>query len=115
MNYEQKYKEALERARKLYERGTITESLSHVFPELAESKDEKIRGAIIHFISHTPSVPKGIIGKETMLAWLEKQGSTWSEEDELMLLSTIQSLETTNGAAQMKIDWLKNIKQRIGG
>jgi hypothetical protein len=45
-----------------------------IFPELKESGDEKIKGAIIHFISHTPSVPKGVIGKETMLDWLEKQG-----------------------------------------
>jgi hypothetical protein len=49
-------------------------TLTNIFPELKESEDEKIRGAIIHFISHTPTVPKGIIGKETMLAWLEKQG-----------------------------------------
>lgn len=34
MNYEKAYKEALERARRLYEQGTITESLSYVFPEL---------------------------------------------------------------------------------
>jgi len=45
-----------------------------IFPELKESEDEKVRKAIIHFISHTPTVPKGIIGKETMLAWLERQG-----------------------------------------
>lgn len=38
------------------------------------SEDERIRTAIIHFISHTPTVPKGVIDKETMLAWLEKQG-----------------------------------------
>lgn len=45
----------------------------------------------------------------------EHNPTEWSEEDELMLLSIIQSLETTNGAAQIKIDWLKTIKQRIEG
>lgn len=34
----------------------------------------------------------------------------WSEEDELMLTSIIQTLKLTNGAAQMKIDWLKSIR-----
>lgn len=46
---------------------------------------------------------------------LKKIEVVWTEEDDLMLLSIIQSLEITNGAAQVKIDWLKNIKQRIGG
>ena len=46
MNDEKKYNEALERARKLYEQGTITESLCYIFPELKESEDEKIRNLI---------------------------------------------------------------------
>lgn len=50
------------------------EDLENTFPELKKSDGERIRGAIIHFISHTPTVPKGIIGKETMIAWLENQG-----------------------------------------
>lgn len=40
---------------------------------------------------------------------------SWSEEDELMFISTIQGIEMTNGAAQLKIDWLKSLKERIGG
>ena len=45
-------------------------------------ESERIRTAIIHFISHTPTVSKGIIGKETMLAWLEKQGNNDTLDDE---------------------------------
>ena len=78
MNYENLYKNALERARVWKEKSGMPADkqgiLDDIFPELKESEDEKIRTAIIHFISHTPTVPKGIIGKETMLAWLEKQG-----------------------------------------
>ena len=73
------YDEALERARALnngevidVETGTTT--CEYIFPELIKYNDEKVRGAIIHFISHTPTVPKGIINKKTMLTWLEKQG-----------------------------------------
>lgn len=36
MNYENEYKDALKRAKKLYEKGTITESLAYIFPELKE-------------------------------------------------------------------------------
>ena len=42
-----------------------------------------------------------------------EQKPAWSEEDELMLVSIIQTLKLTNGSAQMKIDWLKSLKERI--
>jgi hypothetical protein len=76
MDYEKAYKEALERAEGLIDFCSDSElkTLEYVFPELKDSEDERIRGAIMHFISHTPTVPKGIINKEQMLAWLEKQG-----------------------------------------
>lgn len=78
MNYELKYKEALERARKLYEKGTITESLNYVFPELKESEDEKIRKHLISLVKNWDK--DGIFSKYTsnpkeikqILAWLEK-------------------------------------------
>ena len=38
------YDEALKRAKKLYERGTITESLSYIFPELKESEYPELSG-----------------------------------------------------------------------
>lgn len=70
MNYEEKYKNALERANKLYEQGTITESLGYVFPELKESEDERIRKAIIAYISHDQHCG---VSNADMIAWLEKQ------------------------------------------
>jgi hypothetical protein len=77
MDYEKAYKDALERAKKYWNSPRTCvdiEVIPEIFPELKESEDERIRGAIMHFISHTPTVPKGIINKEQMLAWLEKQG-----------------------------------------
>lgn len=73
MDYEKAYKEALQKAKKLYEQGTITESLSYVFPELAESEDERIRKSIIAIINNY--VDKSNTFKPKMLAWLEKQGA----------------------------------------
>lgn len=47
MNYEKRYNEALQRAKKLYGQGTITESLCFVFPELKESEDEQSKKWIL--------------------------------------------------------------------
>jgi hypothetical protein len=79
MDSEKKYKEALERARKIhnqtgfdYEKGLIEE----IFPELRESEDEKTRKRIIALVTtHGQGMYKG-----DMLAWLEKHKYT---EDDL--------------------------------
>lgn len=65
------YDEALEKAKRLYEKGTITESLCHIFPELKESECEKIRKVLIRYHKSTISL-EGIKG-EDIIAWLEKQ------------------------------------------
>lgn len=79
MNDKKKYKEALEKARKLYEQGTITESLCYVFPELKESEDEKIRKWIIRTLKSLNNSSIQIDGAYEMMlpaiAWLEKQGN----------------------------------------
>lgn len=83
MDYEQKYKEALERA-KIYKNhcteindnnGVIGE-LEYIFPELRESEDERVREGLIKAVSGTM---KGNtlfgtdVTREEVLAWLEKQ------------------------------------------
>ena len=70
------YDEALEKAKRLYEKGTITESLCHIFPELKESEDENIRKALIDFFGRGAKYggqTNGVYDKD-ILAWLEKQG-----------------------------------------
>ena len=47
MDYEKKYKEALERARELNEKVTGA-SYDYIFPELKESEDERMRNAAIN-------------------------------------------------------------------
>ncbi len=75
MNYERKYKEALEWMRSVYNglQGATKEDAEHYFPELQESEDERIRKDIIRvfkgeikFISEKEN--------ERYIAWLEKQG-----------------------------------------
>ena len=82
MNYEKKYKDALKRAKKLYEQGTITESLNYVFPELKESEDEltwltKYIEEEAYSLSIDIRDDKDRIKLKKLqesLAWLEKQG-----------------------------------------
>ena len=80
MDYEEKYKNALERARKIhnetefdYEKGMMEE----VFPELTESEDEKIRKAIIcgmYALKEQRRIYFASIFIDDAIAWLEKQG-----------------------------------------
>lgn len=73
MDYKELYEQALERASKLYGAGTITESLSYVFPELKENEDERIRKTLIRYMASVIDID-GIKGKD-IIAWLEKQES----------------------------------------
>ena len=72
------YDEALEKAKKLYEKGTITESIGYIFPELKESEDEKIRKELIEHIKANKWADYVLFQKfspDDVIAWLEKQKS----------------------------------------
>ena len=101
MDYEKKYKEALERARKLY-KDAITLQLEQdmkdyetIFPELAESEDERIRKMLISLVKNwdkggiAPKYTSDANDIKQILAWLEKQ----------------------KGCEYIKKDWLEHIKQ----
>ena len=77
-NYEQKYKKALDNARLMYDAGSndVKHIVGQLFPELAESEDEKILVIIKHCIESRylyTSTIQGISLKQC-LAWLERQG-----------------------------------------
>ena len=73
-----RYEEALEKARKFFESNASPEQkscLQNIFPELAESEDERIRKAIIkHFKVGTEYVSFSGFSKSEVINWLEKQG-----------------------------------------
>lgn len=83
MNYEEKYKQALERAKGLLEDMNKKEyfasnvDIENIFPELQENEDERIRKGLIKAVS---GVLKGNtlygtdVTREEALVWLEKQG-----------------------------------------
>ena len=77
MNYEEKYKQAIDRAKGLLEgmdEGDYlasSEDIENIFPELKKSEDEWIRKRIIH------SLGGDVLDMEETIkaiAWLEKQG-----------------------------------------
>lgn len=136
MDYEQKYKDAIERAMKyLYdtEKCMSTEffnaterAMQEIFPELKESEDEKIRKTVIEMIHDTPNIEceeNYNVRKEDVLVWLEKQGgqksSAWSEED----IRNIENIDSVlfydkylpEDTCMRLRNWLKSLKQRIGG
>ena len=74
MSYEEKYKEALKRADSLTEKYGGREFAEYVFPELAESEDERIRKWLVDYFKEVGrSWIHREISPEQVLAWLEKQ------------------------------------------
>lgn len=125
MTIEQKakcYDDALKVAKKLYEQGTITESLAYIFPELKESEDEKIRKELITHCRNTRCVTEeGAERIAKWIDWIEKQGEqkpTWSEEDERKfsdILALLRGGENCHYNTPDLFDWLKSLKEKIGG
>lgn len=86
MDYEKKYKEALERARisrqQLLNIGEEATEIEHIFPELKESpenEDEKVRKELKSFIQgildcHDKPNAERDEKYQSWIAWLEKQG-----------------------------------------
>ena len=119
-----KYEEALQKARDLYGgvHSTNKAVLEQIFPELAESEDEKTRCAIISLVKNCNIIDINI-SHERMLTWLEKQKEQkpveWSEEDEKMIrdiLFDLRELRDDETEEQLReeysneINWLKSLR-----
>ena len=135
MDYEKKYKEALERA-KSFELPEYKNIMVSIFPELRESEEERIRKALIQGFnecldssSHYPKNAQKYwhgIAIEDILAWLDKPQKTLSEMleeyfantpkeqidknwEELKHLNNIGPIiETVNKSKFHKDDWIVN-------
>lgn len=126
MNYEEKYKKSLEKARELMDKGYDV-LMPEIFPELKESEDEKIRNFLIDFIkicTWTEKEDQGWPLREDCLAWLEKQGqkeATWNKEDEENINNILYVFNQLRGISFYKeddtvekiINWLKSLKDRL--
>ena len=97
MDYEKKYKEALERARIYRDNAKAVEEYSavaryeNIFPELRENEDEKIRKEIIEYLTVTRE--KDLVGhpeRQRWITYLEKK----KEQKPKNILTDDDSLQT---------------------
>jgi len=107
MDYEKKYKNALEWARRVMSGkiGFIRKDVEEVFPELKESDDEKIRKEIISALKFANV--KGVYDKH--IAWLEKQGE---QKPKFRIGDTIKEKRTGDIVTISEVD-LKNEEYRL--
>lgn len=125
MNYEQKYNKLVNAIKVLQETNPSDEGIQNWVndnvPELRKSEDEKVRENIIHLVN---AHGQGRF-RESMLAWLEKQGQkpVWSEEDEKTVTGIINDIQErledypTEQLADIyfkEIKFLKSLKDRVG-
>ena len=133
MENEKKYQEAIERARQIlntpYTAGwdKMKELIEHIFPELRENKDEKIRKWLIHYLMSLDETHSSIeisANIEPALIWLEKQKPVeWNEDDERMISSITEILESESLRCKSEdgnvvyekdyideINWLKSLR-----
>lgn len=88
MDYKEKYEQALEKAKQncLYPvNKPFISTLEEIFPELAESEDERIRKEIVEFIKRTDKGQAIILDDDDVkgwIAWLKKQKQPTNEENE---------------------------------
>ena len=102
MNYEKKYKEALERAKRLHSEptgGTERIVCEQIFPELKESEDERIKDDIKDVIQ-AAIIPEE--NKREMLAWLEKQGKKLDPDKVIEWMKTKVYDDSTYGMAMIE-------------
>ena len=127
MDYEKKYKEALELARVAAFNGHQS-LMEGIFPELKESEDEKTRKEIIYYLKNQPAQTIGTSQYESWIAWLKKQGkkkSAWSKDDEYRVeilyalceeeMNKSLVISTAFREMQETRNWLHSLKERIGG
>ena len=122
-----RYNEAIERAKGLIDFCSDSElkTLEHVFPELKESEDERMRNVAINACKYmVDNFENSTKQYEDAIAWLEKQGeqkpAEWSEEDENLFRCAIDAVREeskvrTDGCldeevGEMVIDWLKSLR-----
>ena len=94
----------------------IKDWIKENFPELAESKDERIRQFLIHEVTETSDEIMSYrnMNKKDVLAWLEKQKhEEWSLYDEKILSEVFTSVEIAAYSEEKKkeiISWLQKYR-----
>lgn len=127
------YDEAIERAKEVYDAYRFSMDTSnfnptdieYIFPQLAESEDEKIRKWLYDYIERVGRTwGKQPFHYEQILAWLERQKeqkpAEWSEEDEIIFQHCLVILHDygyddwfKSICSQPKQEWDEECKKKI--
>lgn len=107
MDYENAYKEALERAKDIIMANpdsAVANVISEdIFPELRESKGEKTRKELIRYIPYCDDISRDT--KERWIAWLENQGEqkpAWKDEQYAETIKTAEDHAYFAGSEAMR-------------
>lgn len=113
MDYERRYKLALERAKKLYGQGAITESLGFVFPELRECEDERVRKWLEELIEAMPdnSIEFKELKRIDVLHWLEKQSKKKSADEVIKIRRELYQSGYNDGYKHGQMDYAYNLNR----
>ena len=121
-----RYDEAIEKLRSLHDDYDnvstlidIKEELEHIFPELTESDDERVRKEMLEYCHKRMNGEFSSITihqVERWLAWLEKQKPVeWSEEDNNRFKNLCDVIDKSDWNAASKEgfkNWLKSFRPR---
>lgn len=114
MNYEQKYKEALARARVINPGTKDYNIVTTIFPELKESEDERIRKEIIHYLDTeiTLSNFSGYVATfKEWIAWLEKQYTPTKDDLEALRIAAYEPTKNWSEKLQSLYEKLTHTEQ----
>ena len=114
-----RYDEAIERAKEMIKAMTNiggvakVDDIQYLFPELKESKDERIRKVIYGWIYTQPSqfFDNGF-SKEEMLTWLEKQGNPTEDELEALRMAAYEPTKNWSEKLQSLYEKLTHCEQK---
>ena len=136
MDYEKKYKQALKVAEQIKRDvenvgcKMDADMLEVIFPELKESKDEKIKRVIMSLVMHADCSELDGLIPDTIKIWLEEQKpAEWSEEDDARYYGVIETeqymLDVVSGRKSFDVGnesieeecrkeliWLKSLRWR---
>ena len=133
MDYKEKakaYDELLAKAKQIYNKENdvlIIHTIEELFPELAESEDEKIRKALIDgftVIKESKNCGKTFsnhnIPVTDILAWLEKQGkklSIWTDSDRIMAFTLLRDVDQmtyiSDEGKNERLQWLNSLEDKF--
>jgi hypothetical protein len=97
MDYEKKYKEALERAKDFHSRldDQFQKEVENIFPELCKMEEERMRRLLIQIVNITPATI-AVNNRSKLIAWLEKQGEQKCTAEEVLIKAGLKPYKDGN-------------------